>query len=88
MRRHLDFAKPTLWICPKCGTGVKTSENQPHGVGCTGLGRGCREGSAAPTLRRHCLLAKQPRLGRGWYEDKNCVLVRWATRADVWQVRR
>lgn len=30
MRRHLDFAKPTLWICPKCGTGVKTSENQPR----------------------------------------------------------
>lgn len=30
MRRHLDFAKPTLWICPKCSTGVKISEMTPR----------------------------------------------------------
>ncbi len=30
MKRDLDFAKAVLWICPKCGTGIKTGENQPR----------------------------------------------------------
>lgn len=30
MKTVWDWVPPVLWICPKCGTGVKTSELQPR----------------------------------------------------------